>query len=122
LSYGGPQRLQKRTLSARLTVERIRSPAGVRSVNGTPPGSDMRKTAFAAGLAAGYVLGTRAGRQRYETIARTAQRIRSSQTVQSAAGVVRQQAGTAAESALRRVPGSDRVLHRLPLRDHSEAS
>ena len=32
----------------------------------------MRKAIFAAGLAAGYVLGTRAGRERYEWMAKRA--------------------------------------------------
>jgi hypothetical protein len=37
--------------------------------------------------AAGYVLGSRAGRERYEDIVRVARRVAGSQTVQSAAGV-----------------------------------
>jgi hypothetical protein len=37
--------------------------------------------------AAGYVLGSRAGRERYEDIVRLARRVAGSQTVQSAAGV-----------------------------------
>jgi hypothetical protein len=36
---------------------------------------------------AGYVLGARAGRERYEDIVRVARRVAGSQTVQSAAGV-----------------------------------
>ena len=39
--------------------------------------------------AAGYVLGTKAGRERYESIVRATRRIADSQTVQSTAGVVR---------------------------------
>lgn len=74
----------------------------------------MRKSVFTAGLAAGYVLGTRAGRQRYESISRTAQKLRSSQTVQSAAGVLRAQAGSVTESARCRlpIPGRSKGAHR----------
>jgi hypothetical protein len=41
--------------------------------------------------AAGYVLGTRAGRERYEQIVRLARRVGGSQTVQATAGVVQGQ-------------------------------
>jgi len=46
------------------------------------------KLSFLVGAAAGYVLGARAGRERYETIVRMARRFAGSQTVQSAAGVL----------------------------------
>lgn len=49
------------------------------------------KLSFVAGAAAGYVLGARAGRERYETIVRVARRFAGSQTVQSAAGVFQAQ-------------------------------
>ena len=75
----------------------------------------MGKTVFLAGLAAGYVLGTRAGRERYETIARTASRVKSSQTVQSAAGVLREQAG----AALHKLP-TDSLLE--PVKQRIEAA
>ncbi|TAM92553.1 MAG: hypothetical protein EPN43_02220 [Jatrophihabitans sp.] len=45
-----------------------------------------------AAAAAGYVLGTKAGRQRYEAILRAARTFAHSQTVQSTAGVVRAKA------------------------------
>src|SRR5688572_17370988 len=48
--------------------------------------------AFGAGAAIGYLLGTRAGRQRYEELAGQAKRIWASDTVQEAAGVVQGQA------------------------------
>lgn len=38
--------------------------------------------------AAGYVLGARAGRERYEDIVRVSRRVAGSQTVQATAGVV----------------------------------
>jgi hypothetical protein len=49
------------------------------------------KATFFAGLAIGYVLGTRAGRERYEQITRAARKVRSNPTVQEAAGVVQSQ-------------------------------
>jgi hypothetical protein len=47
----------------------------------------MHKMSLAAGFAAGYVMGSRAGRQRYEQIAQAARKVRDHPTVQSAAGV-----------------------------------
>jgi hypothetical protein len=41
--------------------------------------------------AAGYVIGTRAGRERYDQILRLARRVGGSQTVQATAGVVQGQ-------------------------------
>lgn len=73
----------------------------------------MRKTMFAVGLATGYVLGARAGRERYESIARVARRAQGSQTVQSAAGVLWAKAGsvagTAAGVAERKLPFAGRL-------------
>ncbi|MGV9302956.1 MULTISPECIES: YtxH domain-containing protein [unclassified Nonomuraea] len=43
---------------------------------------------FAVGLAVGYVLGTRAGRERYEQIKRAARRVADSPRVQEAAGLM----------------------------------
>ena len=50
------------------------------------------KLALAAGFAAGYVLGSKAGRQRYEEIVAQARRVAGNQTVQSTAGVLQAQA------------------------------
>jgi len=70
------------------------------------------KATFAVGFAAGYVLGAKAGRERYEQIMRTARGLSESPTVQSAAGVLQAQAtnliGTAKQA----------VVERLPLGDH----
>ncbi len=41
------------------------------------------------GAIVGYVLGTRAGRERYEQLARTCQQVRTSSAVQGAAEAVR---------------------------------
>jgi hypothetical protein len=46
--------------------------------------------AFLLGAATGYVLGARAGRERYEQITRTYHRVTDHPAVQSAAGVARQ--------------------------------
>ncbi len=54
---------------------------------------------FLVGAAIGYVLGARAGRERYEQIVRVARRVVGSQTVQSTAGVVHAQFDTAAHRA-----------------------
>ncbi|WP_432995746.1 hypothetical protein [Dactylosporangium sp. CA-233914] len=50
------------------------------------------KLLFLGGLAAGFVLGARAGREKYEELKATALKIRESPTVQEAAGVVQEQA------------------------------
>ena len=49
------------------------------------------KLSFLIGAAAGYVLGARAGRERYEAIVRVGRRVAGSQTIQSAAGVFQAQ-------------------------------
>jgi hypothetical protein len=50
------------------------------------------KLGLAAGFAAGYVLGSKAGRQRYEEIVAQARKLADNQTVQSTAGVLQAQA------------------------------
>ncbi|MGL4745625.1 MAG: protoporphyrinogen oxidase [Dermatophilaceae bacterium] len=50
------------------------------------------KVSFIAGVAVGYVLGARAGRQRYEQIRRTSEKVWNS-------GPVQRQVGTAKEAA-----------------------
>jgi hypothetical protein len=54
-------------------------------------------------LAAGYVLGARAGRERYDQIVSIARRIAGSQTVQSTAGVARGQVDQVTAKARRAV-------------------
>ncbi|MER6507298.1 YtxH domain-containing protein [Nonomuraea sp. NPDC001636] len=61
---------------------------------------------FAVGLAVGYVLGSRAGRERYEQIKRAAQRVADSPRVQEAAGVVGAQASRLAGAAREKVGGT----------------
>lgn len=61
---------------------------------------------FLIGAAVGYVLGSRAGRERYEDIVAMARRVAGSQTVQATAGVLQAQAAGMAERAKNRVlPG-----------------
>ena len=50
------------------------------------------KVLFLAGLGAGFVLGTRAGREKYEELVQAARKVRENPTVQEAAGVVQEQA------------------------------
>jgi hypothetical protein len=47
---------------------------------------------FASGLAIGYLLGSKAGRERYDQIVGAARKFWESPTVQEAAGVVQEQA------------------------------
>jgi hypothetical protein len=49
------------------------------------------KLSFLIGAGVGYVLGARAGRERYESIVRVGRRVVGSQTVQSTAGVLQAQ-------------------------------
>jgi len=70
------------------------------------------KATFVLGFAAGYTLGAKAGRERYEQIMRAARGMSESPAVQSAAGILQAQAtnfvGTAKQA----------VVDRLPLGDH----
>jgi hypothetical protein len=51
------------------------------------------KLMFGAGLGLGYVLGTRAGRERFSQISGKARQVWGSKPVQDAAGAVQEQAG-----------------------------
>ncbi|MFI6443668.1 hypothetical protein [Kitasatospora sp. NPDC050543] len=72
----------------------------------------MWKLTLIVGVAAGYVLGARAGRQRYEQIAKATRQVAQSPKVQSAAGKAKQQAGAVAGKAAGAV--ADKVGDRLP--------
>src|SRR5258708_38189235 len=50
------------------------------------------KLLFLGGLAVGFVVGSRAGREKYDELVQTARKIKESPTVQEAAGVVQDQA------------------------------
>ena len=64
------------------------------------------KLIFVVGFGCGYVLGSRAGRERYEQIRATVQGLQESPTVQSAAGVLQQQASDLLDSARHHAPGA----------------
>lgn len=55
---------------------------------------------FLLGAGAGYVLGARAGRERYEQIARAYRRVADHPSVQGAAGVARAKAGEAVQTGV----------------------
>jgi hypothetical protein len=57
------------------------------------------KVTFLAGFTAGYVLGSRAGRARYEQIRRAARAFATNPTVQSTASSLQHQAGEALTAA-----------------------
>jgi hypothetical protein len=82
---------------------------------GTGKGGMMAKLSMAVGFAAGYVLGAKAGRQRYEQIAEVARRVKDHPTVQSAAGVL----GAQATDLAHRARGKARdALHLTHLDEH----
>jgi hypothetical protein len=72
----------------------------------------MRKLTFLAGVALGYVLGTRAGRERYEQLRKAARDLSQTPAVQSATRSAKQAAGSAAGKAADAVAG--KVGDRLP--------
>jgi hypothetical protein len=67
------------------------------------------RVTFVAGFAAGYVLGARAGRERYEQLRRLSQRAAESPAVQKAVGTVGSKATelgrTAKDKASEKMPG-----------------
>lgn len=67
---------------------------------------------FVAGLAVGYVFGTRAGRERYERLRQTAQRLAENPAVRNATESAAQTGREAAAKAAGAVTG--KVGHRLP--------
>jgi hypothetical protein len=66
----------------------------------------MIRAAFLTGLGIGYVLGAKAGRERYDQIQRAFQAIRENPTVQETAGVVGAQASGLVHTAKDRVTSS----------------
>jgi hypothetical protein len=63
---------------------------------------------FLAGLAVGFVMGARAGRERYEQMKKLARKAADSPAMQQAAGAAQAQAASLARSA------KDRAAQRLP--------
>ena len=68
----------------------------------------MRRIIFVTGLAVGFVLGARAGRERYEQLMRLARKAADSPAVQQAAAAAQEQATGLARTA------KDRVTERVP--------
>jgi hypothetical protein len=67
---------------------------------------------FLTGLAAGFVVGTRAGRERYEQMKKLARNAADSPAVQQAAGAVQAQATEKLKSASHKV--TDQLHERVP--------
>lgn len=57
------------------------------------------KLFFLAGLGVGYVLGSKAGRQRYEQIAQASRRVAEHPKVQETAGLIQAKTGTLVNTA-----------------------
>jgi hypothetical protein len=57
------------------------------------------KLFFLAGMGAGYVLGSRAGRQRYEQIAQASRRVAEHPKVQETAGLIQAKTGALVNTA-----------------------
>ena|ERR1700733_13082145 len=63
------------------------------------------RVTFVAGLAAGFIMGTRAGRERYEQMKKMARRAADNPAVQQAAGAAAAQASGLAKNAKAKVAG-----------------
>ena len=70
------------------------------------------RISFLTGLAAGYVLGARAGRERYDQLVKAAKTIAEHPAVQQAAGTVQAQAAGLATAAGTKISGE--VRGRVP--------
>lgn len=67
---------------------------------------------FMAGAALGYVMGTKAGRERYEQIVQASRRFSENPRVQEAAETLRTKGGELAGAARERVP--EQIGQRMP--------
>jgi hypothetical protein len=76
------------------------------------------KPSFITGVVIGYVLGARAGRERYEDIVAIARRIVGSQTIQATAGVVQAQAAELAARTKDRIAAHVPVLKTVATSSH----
>jgi hypothetical protein len=74
---------------------------------------------FVTGVGVGYVLGTRAGRERFEQMLSTARKVWESPTVQEAAGVVQAQANRLYEQGKQTV--NDKI-HKVAGNGHGDIS
>jgi hypothetical protein len=71
---------------------------------------------FLAGMAVGFVLGARAGRERYEQIKRATRRVTDSPAAQQAAGAVQAQAANLAKATKQKAADAlpDKVTSYVP--------
>jgi hypothetical protein len=65
----------------------------------------LYRIAFVTGFAAGFVFGTRAGRERYDQMVKLAKTAAENPTVQQAAGAIQAQAASLASTAAEKVGG-----------------
>jgi hypothetical protein len=80
------------------------------------------KPSFILGLLVGYVLGSRAGRERYEQIVALGRRVAGSQTVQATAGVLHVQAHDAVSRAKNRLTGKASLTSYATAADNLEGA
>jgi hypothetical protein len=84
------------------------------------------KLMFAAGVGIGYLLGTRAGRERFDQIAGKAKQFWESDTVQEAAGAVQAKAGrlfdTGKQMMNERTQRMRKNTHQRPQQQQEESS
>ncbi|MFD0686694.1 YtxH domain-containing protein [Actinomadura fibrosa] len=83
------------------------------------------KYTFIAGAAIGYVLGTRAGRERYEQLKRLSRQVSENPKVQEVTGTLQAKGGEFAEVAKEKAgsltaSAKDRVPEQLPGRHKAE--
>jgi hypothetical protein len=72
------------------------------------------RLSFAAGLAVGFVAGTRAGRERYDQMVKAAKAAKDSPAFQQAAGRIQTQASELLSSAGQKAPGlAQSAMHRV---------
>ena len=73
---------------------------------------------FIMGVAVGYILGSKAGRERYEQIKRTAQRVGDNPRVQETAGVLGAQMSKVSEVTRAKMSGP--LADKLPFRHRGD--
>src|SRR5262245_25256276 len=95
----------------------------VRAAGRSGGGVVMRhRAAFIIGASIGYLLGARAGRERYEQIIRATRRFAENPTVQETAGLLRERAGDLAGTTKEKVGSTlqNRFGDRMPGRRGAE--
>lgn len=80
----------------------------------------MKMLPFLLGMGVGYVLGTRAGRERYEQLSQAYRRVADNPQVQAAAGVARAKAGEAVQAGV--AVAKDKVAPSSPTPGHQPSA